>query len=184
MKTKRSEMSDLADVVVHDLKNPLAIILTSAEILSSGALDNDIVKRKSFLDRVYESARILSSRATNIVDIERIESGTLSLRPEDMTVGRLLSSLEWIKASAARQSKTLTLDGDANIEFTLDPNLTLRICENLLLNAMKNTTTGGKISMAIRKAGDHISFTVNDNGPLITKEEIKQAWFQGEDVNS
>lgn len=173
---KRSDLSDLTDLVVHDLKNPLSIILTSAEILASGALDNDAIKRKSFLERIYEASKILSSRTTNIVDIRRVEEKKLTLKPEKFQLSQILSNLGWIKRNAERQNKTMTFTGEPSFEFEQDLTLTTRVLENLLLNAIKNTTANGIISMEIESDAGRMVAYVFDNGEFIPEKDLKKIY--------
>jgi len=148
----------------HELRNPLAAVLNSAEVLGrAGALPPEAKHLVGVIDR---QTRQLSSIAGDLLDVSRIRSGkkVLDRRPVDLR-GVAENAMEALHAagrdddhpiSVSLPSVPLVVDGDAARLW-----LVLSI---LLDNSVKYTPSGGRIELLLERRGDDALIRVRDQG--------------------
>ncbi|HEV8325557.1 MAG TPA: HAMP domain-containing sensor histidine kinase [Myxococcota bacterium] len=160
----------LTALVVHDLKNPLAVIRANAEfLLMEEGLSQEA--RESATDSLHAADSMLRM-VVNLLDIERSEDGALTPRLVDLDLGTVLDR---VRASMSRRAA----HGQHTIVFTppprafklrADQDLLHRLFDNLLDNAMKYTPPGGTIRIEVRDRGQSVEVRVSDQGPGIPEE--------------
>ncbi|MFN8528446.1 MAG: GAF domain-containing sensor histidine kinase [Anaerolineae bacterium] len=167
----------------HELRTPLNAIINLTMFVSSGLLGPVAPKQSSTLNDVVGAGQHLLSLINDVLDMSKIESGSLRLLPEENV--DLTALLEQAAAT------TRTLLGDKPVKFTLDiaPHLPsiradrqrlLQVCLNLLSNACKFTEQGEITLKAWVTPGsakpspndDHIMISVSDTGPGINEADF------------
>ena len=173
----RDEMSS---TVVHDLKNPLAVILANLtyaveEVRREEGIDPDIV---SALTESQEAGRRLLRLLTNLADVARIEANRLDAAAHPTPVGRLLGQIAAQRRVMA-QTREITVDVrvPAEVEAALDADLVTRAIENVFDNALRYTPSGGTIALSLTRVGDEIEIAVGNDGPSIP-ESARHAIFE------
>ena len=166
----------LQSLLVHDLKNPLAIILANLGFVRGVAgvqADPDAVE--AVADAVG-SARRLQSMLLNLLDITRLESGALPLKPKDFELRELLTAISEASRGAAKArggSIRVDLPEGAN-PFRGDPEMLRRALENLIDNAFrhsKNLVLRGGVTTGAQW------IEVEDDGPGVP-EAMREAIFE------
>ena len=163
----------LLNAVSHDLRTPLASIIASA-----GSLRQDVqwteAERETFAADIEEQATRLSRIVTNLLDLSRMESGTL--RPDrgwydigalvDDVLGRLrpLTSAHRVHVAVPDDLPPVPLD---YIEID-------QVLSNLVENAIRHTPAGTDIEIAARVEDGSVVIEVGDNGPGIPAEALAQ----------
>ena len=165
--------SALLNAVSHDLRTPLASIIASAGSLQQTDVKWTNEERLGFAEAIETEAQRLNRLVGNLLDLSRIESG--SLRPEkgwydlgalvDEVVGRLkpVTARHNVSVSVAAELPPVALD-----YIEIDEVLT-----NLIENATKYTPEGTEIAITVRQSEDEVIVEVADRGAGIPAEALQ-----------
>jgi signal transduction histidine kinase len=168
---------DLTYMLVHDLRSPLTVLkgsLTLIERVLAGEEDTDLDELLAMAHR--NTDRILRM-VNELLDIGRMESGRLSIRPEAIDVRTLLAEVAARLAPLAVPVHiTLEIDVEPNLPpLYADSNLIGRVVYNLVDNAVKFAPEGGWVRLWARLDAEQgpkrLLIGVSDNGPGIPLEE-------------
>ncbi|WP_026687588.1 sensor histidine kinase [Azovibrio restrictus] len=161
--------SDFLARMSHELRTPLNGILGFSELIKLDAPSEDIREQAQ---TIYQSGEHLLRLVNDILDLAKIESGHMTLEPEDMDLPRLLEEVAGLHRGAARQKGLeLELDLEASLPTRLHGDATRlrQILNNLLNNAVK-FTPAGQVTLAARSEAGRVLFLVEDTGPGIPQE--------------
>ncbi len=156
--------SSLLSAVSHDLRTPLGTLKGSATLLrDGGALEP--TARRAILDGMVEEAERLERLVSSLLDMSRVQSGTIVVRrewlPLDELVGGALAASE-----RTLEGRTVTVEVDADAPLvSADPVLVERVLVNVLDNAAKYTPPGSPIEVRARVEGGVAEIEVRDHGP-------------------
>jgi CheY-like chemotaxis protein len=139
----------------HELRTPLNSILILGQQLGDNAGGNLTVKQVEFAKNIHSAGTDLLTLINDILDLSKIESGTVTVEAEEISFGALRDSVQRTFHHIA-ESKSLSF----NIEiantlprgFTSDPKRLQQILKNLLSNAFK-FTSHGLVSMRVQSVG-------------------------------
>jgi two-component system sensor histidine kinase KdpD len=159
--------SALLSSVSHDLRTPLAAITGAATSLRDGSRTLSEATREELADTIAEEALRLNRLIGNLLDMTRLESGTLAPRKEwyslEEVVGAALARLEPVLLDRVVRP---SLPDDLPL-VPLDGVLFEQVVWNLVENASKYTPAGGSIDISARIHGGELRFDVGDRGPGI-----------------
>jgi len=159
-------------VLAHELRNPLAPIRTAVDILRLKALDDPEVRECR--DVVGRQVEHLTRLVDDLLDVSRITRGKITLDRRAVpveTIVRRAVEIQRPLLDARRQELTLELPEQA---LVVEGDLT-RLSEavgNLLNNASKYTDEGGRITLAVARAGGEAVLRVRDTGIGIPPEQL------------
>ena len=165
------QKEELTEIVVHDLKNPLAAIASNAAFLGMAREMNEDVR---------DGARAIARAADNmlrmvldILDVSRAEDARMTLRCERVDLVALLRRALALMAHRADERRIqLGLElACAELEARVDADLMRRVIENLLDNAIRYTPSHGRVALMARDLGDGVEISVADEGPGIPAEQ-------------
>jgi signal transduction histidine kinase len=158
---------DLTNMVVHDLKGPLAEIMGNLELLSFEPLSDT---QSEALSLATLGADDLFRMITNLLDIDRLEEGEFPINLEQ------LDFKESADAVCARfqtlihlKEMKLTITDQTASGIYADRALLERILRNLVTNALAHTSEGGWVSILAQDQEDGVVIEVADNGSGIAK---------------
>ena len=161
-------------MLAHELRTPLAPILSAVQILGRQAGDNPLVQRaREVVERqALHQARLLD----DLLDVSRITRGKIELRRRKLDLGVAVS--EVVEATrplsnAKAQTISVTLP-EAPLFVDTDPTRLTQILTNLLNNAAKYTHAGGRITVSCRRDGEQAVIVVRDNGIGIPREMLSR----------
>jgi signal transduction histidine kinase/ActR/RegA family two-component response regulator len=146
----------------HELRNPLAPIVTSLELLRrrglAGTPEHEVISRQ---------LRHVVRLVDDLLDVARISRGQMSLRREPLQLPSVLSrAVESTTPLLEQRRHTLELDVPASGLWVLgDADRLTQVVANLLTNAAKYTPPGGRIQVRAREHDGGITLVVADNGP-------------------
>ncbi|MGE5337278.1 MAG: PAS domain-containing protein [Gemmatimonadota bacterium] len=169
--------SELLSRVSHELRTPLNAILGFAQVLG---LDrgNPLTPVQSDRVRQIESAGWhLLNLINEVLELSRIEAGKLSLSLTSVPLaGAVDESVELVSSSAAQRNIAIDLHFDALTPATVraDPTRLKQVLLNLLSNAVKYNRDGGRIDIAIGRAGHEAQISVRDTGHGMSEEQLAQ----------
>ncbi|MCA3647163.1 MAG: two-component sensor histidine kinase [Methylobacterium sp.] len=158
----------------HELRTPLASVLGFVETLQ-GPAKNDAAARERFLGIIAEQARRMTRLINDLLSLSRIEmrahippSEPVDLRPLVLHLFDLLGGL-----AAERKVKLegdLPEDGDFVVPGERDE--LVRLFENLIENAIKYGSAGGKVRVTLARREGEVVLEVRDFGPGIAAEHL------------
>jgi PAS domain S-box-containing protein len=137
-------------VLAHELRNPLAPILTGLELIRRGGSTPDAVERvRTMMERqVGHMVRLID----DLLDVSRITSGKIRLQRHPTALTTLVSTaIETNRAGLGAKQLALSVElPDAPLLLDVDPTRFVQIVSNLLHNAVKFTEPAGRIRIAAR----------------------------------
>lgn len=170
--TRLYQQTDLINELVHELRTPLASILTISYLLKRSDLTE--AQRQQFADSIASEAARLNDLANAYLEYSRLEAGQLIFSAVKVDLKRLLSeccrSLE-PKAAEAGIQISLSLPEQALV-LEADDNKIRQVVINLLINAIKYNHPGGKVSLTAWGDNHTVSFSVQDDGVGIPEADL------------
>ncbi len=173
---KLEEMrSEFVANVSHELKTPLTSILGYVETLKEGALE-DKENSGRFLSIIDDHAKKLHGLIEDLLLLSSVESGRAEIRKETLDLGVLLDRMEpsFAKRLKEKQIVLVRKFGDHEAHFPSDAKQIEHALSNLLDNAIKYNTTGGKILVGIEKKSGTVNITVTDTGIGIPEADLNR----------
>ena len=164
---------DFVANVSHELRTPLTAIRGSAETLLDGALESPDFARR-FVEMIRRQAERLENLSQDLLELAKVETGGAGGKPEMVRLAELADSvLSTVSDLAEQQGVELfsKLD-DVNQTLWADRRQLEEAILNLMVNAIKYTDTGGRVTLAMRKASDQIRIQVIDTGMGIPGEHL------------
>jgi two-component system phosphate regulon sensor histidine kinase PhoR len=136
----------------HELKTPVAAIRVLAESLEDALDDEDRGTARRFVGRIGEEAERLGRLVKDLLDLSRVERGTLAIEPVDM-----VALVKDVTGRSARQAAERQLD----LRTDLQPGVAVRgdraqlalLVSNLVENAIQYTQPGGQVRVDLRAEG-------------------------------
>jgi two-component system sensor histidine kinase KdpD len=183
VRAKTEEMrSSLLSAVSHDLRTPLAAITGAVSTLRHqfSALSGE--QRGELLTDIHDEARRLERLVANLLDMTRVESGSLRVQrewiPLEEVVGTALSRLD--RVLTGRPVHVALADGLPLL--AVDPLLFEQVLVNLVENAAKYTPAQSPIDIGARQDGDSTVIEVSDRGPGIPpgdEQRVFEKFYRG-----
>ncbi|MFO0596199.1 MAG: sensor histidine kinase KdpD [Myxococcaceae bacterium] len=162
--------SSLLSTVSHDLRTPLAVVTGAATTLRDGARGLDEPTRAQLLDTIVDEAERLERLVRNLLDMTRVQSGSLHVTKEWVPVDEVVGSAR----ARVRPAPEVRLSGTPEVSLLhVDPVLFEQVLWNLLDNAAKHAP-GSAIDLEVARDGSDVRLTVSDRGPGITVEEAER----------
>jgi K+-sensing histidine kinase KdpD len=166
------ESSKLKDAVLasvsHDLRTPLTTIK---------ALAHDMrVEGDERAATIEDEADRLNAMVANLLDLSRLNSGSLQLTPEPNEAEDLIgAAIQRVGgATGTREIRVLLEPGEPLLLGRFDFEHTLRLLVNLLDNAFKYSPAGTPVTLAAAREGSWLKFTVSDLGSGIPRSEVER----------
>jgi signal transduction histidine kinase/CheY-like chemotaxis protein len=165
--------SEFLSRMSHELRTPLNAILGFGQLLQ---VDDLTERQRESVDQVLRGGRHLLGLINEVLDISRIESGSLALSSEAVNVSELLTeTLDLIRPLAAERElriQTPSEPGCAGV-VQADRQRLRQVLLNLASNAVKYNRHGGSIGFACKAAADgRIHILVHDTGPGIPADKL------------
>ena len=174
--------SDFIANVSHELKTPLAVMGNYAEMLQAPGIGE--AERLEYAGAIRRSARRLAALVTNILKLNKLENQQIFPKHEEFDLsGQLCETM--LGFEDAWEEKGLNIETDITDEVYIcaDPELLSLVWSNLISNAVKFTSRGGTVGVALRSDADGVEVTVSDTGCGIdpeTGKHIFEKFYQGD----
>lgn len=165
--------TDFVSIVSHEFRTPLTTIIVGVEMLKEGMLGDLTPRGKEVLEAIGADCERLSRLIDNLMELSRIESGTIYVEAEPTDVTDLVQeAVRPLKFQSEKQGIELITDLPPNLPpVAADFNKAVWVLTNLVGNAMRYTDPGGTITVRIRQHGKRLFFSVQDTGTGIPKEQ-------------
>lgn len=176
--------NDLLAVLAHDLRAPLATISTAGamatELLDApGATGQASASLAPLLKAIRSAADRQLALIGTLLALARSDAGVMELQPTRTTVAELLERVRESAAMAAERKRvTLHVEGTAAAELGLcvDVPKTQQVLDNLVNNAIKFTSPGGRVELTVTHDDDWVLLTVSDTG-VGMDEDVREKLF-------
>jgi len=167
------QISRFSADVSHELRTPLTIIQGEAEVaLRSGATSEE---KQQALEVVLDEARRMSQLVKNLLALARLETGQLRPQLVHTPFRPIVEDLaEEAHVMAERKGITLSVDLVGDADVLGDAVLLHQLGYNLIDNAVKYTSDGGRIDLIFRDEGSRVQFAVRDTGIGIDNVEVER----------
>jgi chemotaxis family two-component system sensor kinase Cph1 len=182
------EKDEMVMMVSHDLKTPLSVISLSYEFIKRfHAVQEPSVRR--MIERGLRATNLMSKLIINILDVAKIEAGTmdLELKPE---------SARCLVREAVEASIGVAVEKGVELQVYAPPDECRVICEryrilqvlnNLVSNAIKFTPRGGRIAVSVHPQDAEVLFRISDTGagiPLQNLQNVFERYWQAEEAKN
>ncbi|MEN8143620.1 MAG: HAMP domain-containing sensor histidine kinase [Gemmatimonadota bacterium] len=169
--------AEFVSMASHELKTPLNVIGGNVEILQEGVYGELKSEQLGALATVGDQVNILTGHVNQLLNLSRFEAGAFDLQPERVSVDDLLSGVRSSFEALARQQQIELI---TDVEPTA-PDAVLgdvdrlrnEVLGNLLSNAFKFTTAGGRIGIKALGSAAELRIEVQDTGEGIPADEME-----------
>jgi signal transduction histidine kinase/CheY-like chemotaxis protein len=158
-------------VLSHELRTPLTAILGWVRLLLTGRVPSTRVREA--LTAIDRNTRVQTRLIDDLLDISRIVAGKVDLdrRPVDLgaIVRDVLTLARQEQEAAARLSDAVIEPGSTVLG---DPDRLHQVITNLVSNALKFTSAGGRVDVSVRRTGQDVELVVTDTGEGISADHL------------
>lgn len=156
----------------HELKTPLTVILTNAELLQYP--DYDETMKAQFVQSILSMSHKMRELVESLLELARIDNGTVKECLEKVNFSELLSD-------EAEAFEALFFEKGRDLSLSIQPDIFVRGSEShlrqllgiLLDNALKYSTLDGDITVSLSWHGSHCTMGVANPGPEISREDLR-----------
>jgi signal transduction histidine kinase len=160
-------------VMGHEVRNLLATFVGFSELLLSHDWPRE--QQQEFLHTMRDEAVRVTRFLNDLLDLERMEAGAVSLEPRPTDVGSLLHYAASI--AAHDRAHPIVLDCPTDLPCVLaEPDRIQQVLANLLSNASKFTPRGGQIRLSARIVRQRLEVSVQDSGIGIPAEALPRVF--------
>jgi PAS domain S-box-containing protein len=161
--------TEFLSIVSHEFRTALTGIQGFSELIRDGGLEPDEVR--AYGGYIFNDADRVNRLIGDMLDLDRMESGRMSIRTADVDLNEVLSD------AIARAGSSPTVDFKADLDPRLpivsgDRDRLVQVVSNLVNNAVKYSPDGGTVTLSSRSEGGFALVSVTDTGVGIPPDEI------------
>lgn len=158
-----SSLGELSAGIAHEIKNPLASIKGSLDILSSEFASQH--PKREFVDIMEKELKQLEAIVTEFLDFARTPQPVRT----SCDIRDVVSSLSMLcSQEATRHSVELAVDSEDSLpQVTVDPSQVQQALLNIVLNGIQAMPSGGRLAITLNRSDDGIRIEIQDEGPGI-----------------
>ncbi len=146
----RKDVERLAADLSHQLKNPIAGIRASAEVLEEGALDEPD-RARAFVARILEANARLEAIVSRLLPLSRLEAHGIEPDADEIDLEEMArEAVAALEPTAARAGVTLVVDAQGEQALRGDSSWIRRAIDNLIENAVEHSAQGGQVTVRVR----------------------------------
>ena len=163
---------EFISIVSHELRTPLTAIHGSLGLVCEGRAGALPPKASQLVDIAYRNSQRLVRLATDLLDLQKIESGSLTfdLRSHDLA-GLLEAAVEANQPFGSRFEVALVLaDVPRDVQVRVDADRMMQVLTNLLSNAAKFSPPHSRVTLGGERRGGEVRVSVTDRGPGIPRD--------------
>ncbi len=165
--------ADFVSFVSHQLRTPLAGIKWLLELAVQEPISEEA---RSLIGDARESSHRLVTLVNDLLDVSRLERGSLTITPKETDVAALTAGvLQELEPLVREKGHRLVFEPVPDLPaVVVDPQLLRQVILNLASNAVKYTPRGGEIAIRLTRTGGAMLWGIEDNGIGIPKESQRQ----------
>ena len=160
---------EFTSTLSHELRTPLTSIIGSLQLINTGVVGKvptDVAELTVVAER---NGQRLLDLINDLLDIEKIESGKLTMAPEVLAIDEVVREAMVLNKAFGERFKVRfeMRSGLPGREVLADRKRLLQVMTNLLSNAAKFSPEGGAVEIALEESGPNVHVAVQDGGPGI-----------------
>ncbi|MBH8566680.1 PAS domain S-box protein [Nostoc sp. CENA67] len=182
--------NEFISVVSHELRTPMTSIQGGLNLLKTGLVKLDSEKGQRIIKLVSDNSERLVRLVNDILDLERLQSGKISLNKQKVNASDLLIEATDLMQLIANNAGINLSVLPQSIELTVDKDRMIQVLTNLLSNAIKFSPKGSTVSMSVEKikakdgAISHVLFKVQDQGRGIPANKLESIFERFHQVDA
>lgn len=180
--------SGFVSLVSHEVRTPLSVIQSSADILDRYADRLTPDERRHHLDTIFASVRNLAELVERVLMLGRVEDGRIRFSPVRLDLSSTCAQIVDEVVSATGAAGRITLVVEPGLPpAQVDPHLLRHILGNLLGNAVKYSEADAPVELRVTRVGDDACFVVRDHGigiPASDRDALFESFSRGSNVGA
>jgi signal transduction histidine kinase len=164
--------------VSYELRSPLTNIIGFVQLLADAKVGELNEKQREYTGYIMASGDALLAIVNDILDLATVDAGIMELDLGEVDIRRVVAAAVdsvRVRLEGAQLRLDMRVPDDIG-RFVADEKRVRQVIYNLLANAVRFSTAGGKLSVSARREGDVIAFTVEDDGAGMPQEFIATAF--------
>jgi len=159
----------------HELRTPLNAIIGFAELMHGGTAGPLDDQHREFIGDILASSRHLLALINDVLDLAKVESGTLAIVPQEIELAPVIGEVrDILRGLASLRRIRLEVDHAGELGTVIvDPAKLKQILYNYVSNAIKFTPEGGRVTIRAALVGEAFRVEVKDNGIGIAVEDLR-----------
>jgi len=180
-----AEKDKFFSIIAHDLRSPFNALLGFTQMLDEEFSYLTIDGIREIVVNMRSSANKLFNLLENLLEWSRMQRGMNSFNPVPFILGkRIASCTDLVREAALKKEIGLSFDISKDLVLVADTHMFESIIRNLIFNAIKFTTRGGKISVtASQPPGQSVTISVADSGIGMSEAQISNLFRLDSDTN-
>lgn len=173
--------TELVSNVSHELRTPLASVLGFSSLMLDRNLPPEEMRR--YLEVIRAEARRLAELLNDLLDLQRIEQGTIELRLDAFDLNDLLEAQITLYSAQSENHELLLEPAEDALIVWGDRDRLAQVIGNLLSNAIKYSPEGGVVKVSASLVGEEAWIWVRDGGlgiPAEHQQQIFTKFFRGD----
>ncbi len=167
---------DLVANVSHDLRTPLTMIKSYAEMIRDLSGDNP-VKRQEHLKVIIDEADRLNNLVDDLLTVSRMQSGKMTLEMKEFNLSEVTRSIVSTYRIRTEEGYHINLECPSEFYVMADEERIKQVITNLITNALKFCGDDREINVTLAKGGrSSVVCSVEDHGIGIAKDELEHVW--------
>lgn len=159
-------------IAAHDLRNPIAAVQISAELLLDASVQLNREETRTLLRDIGQQTQHMLTLLDDLLDVSEIESGNLRLTRTALPFKAFLAeAVSRHAALASAKGTRVTLEECPAFEALADPNRLRQVLDNLISNAVKYAPAGSAVHVRASHTADGWKVQVQDEGPGISAKD-------------
>jgi PAS domain S-box-containing protein len=177
---------EFVSIVSHELRTPLTSLRGSLGLLASGRLGDLTDAGRRMVEIAIQNTDRLVRLINEILDLERLESGAMTLERHTLSATELVESAVNTVQGLAERTRIAIRTDVAPLHVNTDPDRIVQVLTNLLSNALKFTRPDGarEIRVTVEDAGAEVRFRVRDEGRGIPADKLESVFTRFHQVDS
>jgi signal transduction histidine kinase len=165
----------LLSVVAHDLKNPIHALIGFSELLIDKEAGLSEEEKTQYAEYIHDSSLQIHALLENLLKWAQSQSSSIKYQPEKFNVNELLdTNIKLFHESGKKKEIELLFAGKTDSLVYADKNMINTVIRNLINNAIKFTSEGGKISVSANDKDGFVEISVVDTGVGMTEDIVKK----------
>ena len=189
---KRLE-NEFISLVSHELKTPMNSLIGALDLLGTGQLGSLTDQGQQMITMATNNAERLVRLVNDILDLERMKSGTLTLHPKTCNIPYLFQQAATVMQAMAQNEHVTLITESADIKLTVDFDRIQQLLTNLLSNAIKFSPPDGTVwltatiqphTSSASQMSPNLLITVRDQGRGIPADKLHQIFERFQQVDA